>query len=156
MQKAILKTQSENFLEQYHGCFTNMLRWPQVEKLWLVLKSQHNKQWFLYTTNQSAPTQSATHSELVSFINDVDSQIRLLHQYDYCGIIYVDEPESPNFIKIYHPKNLGASCGTSSNRPIPGWILSTTTPVDLIIEQDNNDTSHWKRFTQLMKFGQHE
>ncbi|MFV2059644.1 MAG: hypothetical protein ACC653_03110 [Gammaproteobacteria bacterium] len=154
MQKALLKTESQEFLEHFYGSFTNMLRWPQLETLWQVLKLQNTKQWFLYATNQPAPSQVATHDELVSFIDNVDSQIRQLHKYDYCGIVYVDAPESPNFIKIYHPKNLGASCGSSGNRPIPGWIFSTMAPIDLIVEQDNFNTGNWKRFTQFMKFSQ--
>jgi len=154
MLNAQQKTDTNNFLERYQGCFTNMLRWPQVDQLWEILQAQQNKQWFLYTTNKPAPIYPASHENLISYINDVDFQIRQQHKYDYCGIIYVDEPSSPNFIKIYHPKNLGASCGTSSNRPIPGWILSTMAPIDLIVAQDNADTSNWKRFTQLMKFGQ--
>jgi len=154
MQSAIVETESQDFLKQYQGCFTNMLRWPQLEQLWQVLNNQTNKRWYLYSTNKPAPTQSSTHKELTAYINEVDSQLKQQHKYDYCGIVYVDEPSSPNFIKIYHPKNLGASCGTSSNRPIPGWILSTVAPVELIVEQDKADTSNWGRFTQFMKFGQ--
>jgi len=154
MNKALLKSDSSEFMAHYHGCFTNMLRWPQVEQLCQLLKSQKNKHWFLYSTNQAAPSQVASHDELISYINNVDQQIKQLHKYDYCGIVYADEPESPEFIKIYHPKNLGTSCGSSGNSPIPGWILSTIAPVDLIVDQDNSDASNWKRFTQFMKFSQ--
>jgi len=154
MHTDLSNTISQEFLERYKGCFTNMLRWHQVEQLWQVLKSQQEKNWYLYSTNKPAPIEVATHEELITYIQDVDTQIRELHKYDYCGIVYVDEPDSPNLIKIYHPKNLGASCGSSGNRPIPGWILSTMLPVDLTVEQDADDTSNWNRFTQFMKFGQ--
>ncbi len=148
------KQESHDFLQHYQGCFTNMLRWPQVEQLWQVISAQQEKQWYLYSTNKPAPINYASHDELVAYIKDVDIQIREQHKYDYCGIVYADDPASPNFIKIYHPKNLGASCGSSGNKPIPGWILSTIKPVDLIVEQDKTDTSNWNRFTQFMKFGQ--
>ena len=154
MDRVIRETNTHDFLERFQGCFTNMLRWPQVDLLWKTLKTQQDKHWYLYTTNKQAPTHYSTHEELITYINDVDSQIREQHKYDYCGIIYVDDPLDPNFIKIYHPKNLGASCGTSGNRPIPGWILSTIIPVDLVIEQNMTNTSNWKRFTQILKFGQ--
>ncbi|MFV1983910.1 MAG: hypothetical protein ACC657_10265, partial [Thiohalomonadales bacterium] len=117
-------------------------------------KTQLDKNWYLYPTNKPAPIKYVSHEEFIAYINNVDCQLRQQHKYDYCGIVYVDEPSSPNFIKIYHPKNLGASCGSSSNPPIPGWILSTIPPVDLNIEQNNAYNSHWKRFTQYMKFGQ--
>jgi len=154
MQGAIQESESQDFLDRYQGCFTNMLRWPQVEQLWQVLKKQDHKNWYLYVTNKPAPTRYASHQELSVYIDKLDTQIREQHKYDYCGIVYADDPSSPNFIKIYHPKNLGASCGTSSVRPIPGWILSTIAPVDLVVVQDDNDTSNWNRFTQFMKFGQ--
>lgn len=148
------ETDSPGFLELYHGCFTNMLRWPQVEQLWQVLTTQQNKSWYLYTTNKPAPINTASHDELIFYIREIDAQLRQQHKYDYCGIVYADEPSAPNFIKVYHPKNLGASCGMSSNRPIPGWILSTIAPVDLTIEQDKENSSNWSRFTQFMKFSQ--
>ncbi|VAW95298.1 hypothetical protein MNBD_GAMMA22-28 [hydrothermal vent metagenome] len=152
-QNTNIESDAQDFLQHYHGCFTNMLRWPQLEQLWQVV-AQQQKSWYLYTTNKPAPVSYATHDELVAYIKQVDLQIREQHKYDYCGIVYADEPESPSLIKIYHPKNLGASCGSSGNKPIPGWILSTIKPVDLIIEQDKTDTSNWNRFTQFMKFGQ--
>ncbi len=148
------ETDTADFLTRYKGCFTNMLRWPQVDALWQTLITQHDKSWFLYSTNKPAPANPSSHETLIAYIKDIDTQIREQHKYDYCGIVYVDEPASPNLIKIYHPKNLGASCGSSGSRPIPGWILSTIAPVDLIVEQDQADTSNWNRFTQFMKFGQ--
>ncbi|KAA0445986.1 MAG: hypothetical protein FXV80_00800 [Candidatus Thioglobus sp.] len=45
----------------------------------------------------------------------------------YCGIVYVDDFESPSFVKIFHPNNLGKSC-SSENPLISQWLLSKTKP----------------------------
>ena len=53
------------------------------------------------------------------------------HKEDYCGIVYVDDPEEPGFLKIYDPGNLGMVCGSSEAPPLPGWTLSRVAPDDL-------------------------
>jgi hypothetical protein len=57
--------------------------------------------------------------------------LRREHDEKYCGIVYADDLQSPSFIKIYDPNNLGVSCGYSDNPPLPGWVLSKIQPVDL-------------------------
>ena len=53
------------------------------------------------------------------------------HAEEYCGIVYADSFETPSFVKIYDPGNLGVSCGYSDHPPLPGWILSRLPPSDL-------------------------
>jgi hypothetical protein len=36
----------------------------------------------------------------------------------HCGIAYVNDLKNPNFVKIFHPNNLGKSCGSSKNPSI--------------------------------------
>jgi hypothetical protein len=53
------------------------------------------------------------------------------HREKYLGIVYVDDFDHPQLIKIYDPNNLGASCGSSGKLVPPGWILSRMAPDDL-------------------------
>jgi len=46
-------------------------------------------------------------------------------------VVFADSMDSPRFVKIFDPHNLGVSCGFSDNPPLPGWILSKLPPVDL-------------------------
>jgi hypothetical protein len=61
----------------------------------------------------------------------VDQLLRSEHDEDYCGIVYVDAPEDPRLVKIFDPNHLGASCGSSGLRVLPGWVLSRDPPLDL-------------------------
>jgi len=48
--------------------------------------------------------------------------------------VYADDLKNPTFVKIFHPKNLGKSCGSSENPPIPQWLISKEKPMDVVAE----------------------
>ena len=77
----------------------------------------------------------------------IDELLRREHDEDYCGIVYVDNKEHPEFVKIFDPHNLGVSCGFSENPPLPGWILSQVTPKSLEDKEFLADTRRpwWRR-----------
>ncbi|MFP3874361.1 MAG: hypothetical protein ACLFQT_02740 [Thiohalophilus sp.] len=118
------------YLEAFRGSFTSMLRWPQLDQLWQTLRNQE-KAWYIYAVGEAPPEQPVDARQLDTFINEIDKLLRTEHDEDYCGIVYVDRPDDPGFIKIYDPNNLGVSCGFSNNPPLPGWVLSLIRPVDL-------------------------
>ena len=68
---------------------------------------------------------------LERFVDELDRLLRAEHAEDYCGIVYADSLERPEFVKIFDPNNLGVSCGFSENPPLPGWVLSKMKPVNL-------------------------
>ena len=119
------------FLQQFRGSFVSMLRWPQLDSLWETLRTQSDKRWYVYAIGEAAPQQPLDAAQLDTFISEVDGLLRRDHPEDYCGIVYVDQPQDPRFIKIYDPHNLGVVCGFSDNPPLPGWVLSLTPPSDL-------------------------
>ncbi|MDZ7662694.1 hypothetical protein [Thiohalophilus sp.] len=118
------------YLQAFRGSFTSMLRWPQLDQLWQTLRNQE-KAWYIYAVGEVPPEQPVDTRQLDTFINEIDKLLRTEHDEDYCGIVYVDQPDDPGFIKIYDPNNLGVSCGFSNNPPLPGWVLSLIKPVDL-------------------------
>ncbi|MDZ7804631.1 hypothetical protein [Thiohalophilus sp.] len=121
------------YLQAFRGSFTSMLRWPQLDALWQTLREQ-DKAWYIYAVGEPPPEQPVDREQLDTFITEIDKLLRQEHDEDYCGIVYVDEPGDPAFIKIYDPNNLGVSCGFSTNPPLPGWVLSLIKPVDLQTE----------------------
>lgn len=134
------------YLQAFRGRFTSMLRWPQLDSLWQTLRSQ-DKAWYIYAVGEVPPQETADKPQLDTFISEIDKLLRREHDEDYCGIVYVDEPADPSFIKIYDPNNLGVSCGFSTNPPLPGWVLSLIKPVDLqvAIPPPGNRRRWWQR-----------
>lgn len=119
------------YIQTYRGAFSGILRWPQLDELWNRLRQQTTKHWYIYAVGEAPPTAPSDNGQLDTFLTAIDKLLRTEHEEDYCGIVYVDNRESPTFIKIYDPNNLGVVCGFSNNPPLPGWILSLEKPVDL-------------------------
>jgi len=134
------------FLSAYRGSFTSMLRWPQLDTLWQLLREQDHKRWYIYAVGETPPQACADSTQLHRFIDEIDKLIRQEHKEEYCGIVYADDREQPSFIKIYDPNNLGVSCGFSDNPPLPGWILSLEMPTDLSsLRQAGNRRRWWQK-----------
>lgn len=121
----------EAFLQAFRGSFTSALRWHQLDALWERLRERADAGWYLYAVGEPPPLAPATASEVLIFVTEIDQLLRREHKEDYCGIVYADDPAAPRFIKIYDPHNLGVSCGSSTNPPLPGWVMSQIPPCDL-------------------------
>ncbi len=142
----IMPSADSAFIATFRGSFTSMLRWPQLDQLWQVLREQDFKRWYIYAVGESPPQNCADSAQLHRFINEIDTLIRREHQEEYCGIVYADKDKDPSFIKIYDPGNLGVSCGFSDNPPLPGWILSLEMPTDLgNLPQSGNRRRWWQK-----------
>ncbi len=118
------------FREHFQGAFTNMLRWPQLRQLWTVVQNSPEG-WYIYCVGQELPTQPVQVAELQRFIQEIDELLHREHEHDYCGIVYADNPEAPQMVKIFDPNNLGVVCGPSKGTVLPGWILSRIPPQSL-------------------------
>ncbi|MES0328617.1 MAG: hypothetical protein ABUK13_10570, partial [Gammaproteobacteria bacterium] len=103
--------------------------------------------WFIYAVGEVPPEAPASETHLCKFIDEIDVLLRKEHDEDYCGIVYTDNKETPAFIKIFDPNNLGVSCGFSDNPPLPGWILSRIKPVELeaALNPPNNRRKWWQK-----------
>lgn len=136
------------FMQAYSGYLRNLLGWEDLERLWDRLREQSAKQWYLYAVGELPPEDQITTAELETFMTQIDELLRQEHQEDYCGIVYVDQPDDPTFIKIYDPNNLGSVCGSGFGPPPPpGWILSLIKPDNLeeALPQPGNRRRWWQR-----------
>ena len=136
-----------DFRSLFSGSFTGILRWPQLEQLWERIRADAAGDWYVYAVGEAPPVGVTDAEKLLQFIDEVDALLRRDHAEDYCGVVYVDDTESPAFVKIFDPNNLGVSCGYSDNPPLPGWILSKLQPVDLQapVPQPGNRRRWWQR-----------
>ncbi len=138
---------SENYIQAFRGRFSSVLRWEQLDDFWNTLKNQADDNWYIYAVGETAPTQTCSADQLIRFIDEMDVLLRKEHEEDYCAIVYADDHDSPGFIKIFDPNNLGVSCGFSENPPLPGWVLSKIQPIDLenALRPDNNRRRWWQK-----------
>ena len=60
----------------------------------------------------------------------------------HCGIVYADDPQAPSMVKIYDPQS-SASCGYSTNPPLPNWVLSPHSPIDLEATRQTAGRRRW-------------
>jgi hypothetical protein len=141
---------NNEFRNQLKGLLIGIRHWQQLDELWQVLRHENESVWYVYQVGEPPPQSPATTEQLQQFITHIDQLLRAEHEEDYCGIVYVDNPQAPSFIKIYDPNNLGVVCGSSQNPPLPGWILSKVPPLDLAdeIPRPQNRVRWWRRLFQ--------
>lgn len=124
-------SENSEYLAAFKGKFVSALRWENLDSLFETLQQQASKGWYIYAVGEKPAIEKASEEQFSSFLNEVNQLLRKDHEEDYCGIVYANNLEDPDFVKIYDPNNLGVSCGYSDNPPLPGWVLSTIPPVDL-------------------------
>jgi len=136
-----------SFHEHYKGKFFNLLRWAQLDELWTKVIAEPEG-WYIYLVSETVPAGPVSAGQLTQFVKEIDQLLRKEHDYDYCGIVYVDDKENPKMIKIFDPNNLGAVCGSSGAVVLPRWLL-TRLPPQSIVDQapvPANRRRWWQRF----------
>ncbi len=124
-------SEASQFEAQYKGNFKGVMRWPQLDDLWQVVKSKSDDNWYIYAVGETPPTQQSSAEKLHDFLDKLTGLLKNDHGEDYCGVVYADDVNNPSIIKVFDPNNLGASCGSCGMQVFPGWILSKTKPDDL-------------------------
>lgn len=119
------------FIDKLNGSLTGLMRWKDWDTLRERVASDSNRKWFAYAVGREAPTHPLDVTALRLLLDEIDALLRRDHEESYLGIVYVDDIESPCLIKIYDPNNLGATCGSSGRKVMPGWVLSTDVPQSL-------------------------
>ena len=139
-------TESHPYLQTFRGSFMGVLRWHQLDQLWeQVLAGSHS--WYVYAVGEEPPTQALSGDALRNVVQELDTLLRHEHAEDYCGIVYTDSMNHPTYIKVFDPNNLGSTCGSSGNPPLPGWILSHMPPINLpaALPQPGNRRRWWQK-----------
>jgi hypothetical protein len=125
------ETTEDPFLTAFRGSFTSLMQWPHLDSFWNVVRERANAGWYVYCIGESVPSKPLKRGQVEKFIHEVDALLRRDHDEDYCGIVYTDSKTDPTFIKIFDPNNLGVSCGSSKNPPLPGWTMTLIPPSPL-------------------------
>jgi len=120
-----------DYIDEFQGRFIGIMQWDDCHELFNKLIDQPTD-WFLYDTLTTVPVSTVDAQNFKDRIHEIKKILTEEHQERYCGIVYTDNLETPNFVKIFHPSNLGKSCGSSEHPPIPQWLLSKTPPIDVV------------------------
>ncbi|MBJ6611408.1 MAG: hypothetical protein JG718_13690 [Candidatus Thiothrix moscowensis] len=140
-------TEQHPFLHHFRGSFSGVLRWHQLDDLWQRVIADNTSGWYVYAVGEEPPTTMLTGDNLNRVVRELDELLRREHDEDYCGIVYTDSMQQPTFIKVFDPNNLGSTCGSSGNPPLPGWILSKLQPINLpaAMPQPGNRRRWWQK-----------
>ncbi len=120
-----------NYINEFQGRFIGIMQWSDCNAL-LQKLIEHPNDWYLYDTLNPVPENQVDADELIKKLKAIKVILTNEHQERYCGIVYTNDLENPSFVKIFHPKNIGKSCGSSEYPPIPKWLMSKTKPEDLL------------------------
>ena len=133
-----------DFLHSFTGKMSGVMRWQQLDSIWANLDASDG--WYLYEIGAPLPRTVVDTSQLKNAIRTMDRFLHEQHDSNYCGVVYTDDLASPALLKIYHPRKMGASCGSSGSTILPKWTLSRHTPVDLLEWQLKKDRkpAWWK------------
>ncbi|MEQ1661213.1 MAG: hypothetical protein ABL877_00800 [Thiobacillus sp.] len=139
----------DEFDRYYNGLLYSVMRWDQLTAFWQKVDAEAG--WFIYAVGQDVPQQPVSADRLQKFMREMDVLLRNDHHEDYCAIVYADNLDAPNFIKIYDPNHLGSSCGSSAMKSsiLPGWLMSKTLPRELEVHAPvtGQRKRWWQAFT---------
>lgn len=141
-------TQRDPFVHAFYGHFRGLLQWEDMDRLWDRLRDRAEDSWYGYTVGEAPPRAPASAETLRAFLQHTAALLRDGHREDYCGIVYVDDPIEPTFVKVFDPANLGVVCGYSEQPPLPAWVLSLQPPVDLVTARSRERPPRrgWRRW----------
>lgn len=134
----------EPYVAAFCGRFSSLLRWDDLAVFWDILRAQADDSWYIYHVGDEVPAATSSKAQLLKFITEMDALLRAEHDEEYCAIVYADDHQQPTFIKIFDPHNLGVSCGSSENPPLPAWLMSKLPPINLQAAlRPNNSRRRW-------------
>ena len=121
---------NSDFDSLFNGTLYSILTWDRLTAFWETLDTGAG--WYIYALGEDRPDSPADSTHVSAFVREIDTLLRREHDEDYCGIVYADDLDNPQLIKIFDPNNLGSSCGSSKNPPGPGWVMSRAKPDELL------------------------
>lgn len=118
----------KDFTARMNGRFYGVLQWSELDALWSKVRAEPEG-WYASLTGEAPPVAAMSAAALNSFITEIDALLRREHDYNYCGVVYVDDPANPGLLKIFDPHNMGTGCRVGGDPIPPLWILSRMQPV---------------------------
>lgn len=126
----MMNNENIDFAKRMNGRFYGVLQWSDLDALWVKVRAKPEG-WYAALTGEAPPAAVLTVQELDKFISEIDALLHKEHHYNYCGVVYVDEPANPSLIKIFDPYNMGSGCRVGGEPIPPLWVLSRIQPTQM-------------------------
>ena len=97
-----------------------------MDALWETLRAAP-EEWYVFDMQSPPPRAPLSGEAFIAFLDEVTQYAHARHEHDYCGFIYVDDFDTPGFVKIFNPRAMGSSCGGGA-RIYPRWTISKLAP----------------------------
>lgn len=113
------------FQAQSHG----VLKWEAFHAMWEDLAARPEG-WFVYHNPETDPAPEApvTAEGFADALRHAEELVAPWRGRSYFGLVYVDDPQAPTYIRVFDPKNMGSSCSISDEPVLPAMILSRIKP----------------------------
>ncbi len=115
------------FWRAYQARASGLLNWPDVDSLWQLLAARPEN-WFVYDLDKPPPGAPLLAADFAAFLPAAEALVNARRDRSHSGAIYIDNRETPSFIKIFDPTNMGTSCGGDHDMIFPRYILSKLKP----------------------------
>ncbi len=115
------------FWRAYQGRATGLLHWQDVDALWPLLATCPEG-WYVYNLEGPPPDTTLAAAEFIAFLPRAEALVNTRRDRSHSGAIYIDNRETPAFIKIFDPANMGTSCGGDHDMIFPHYLLSKLKP----------------------------
>ena len=115
------------FWRAYQARASGLLHWEDVDALWPLLAAQPEG-WFVYDLDAEPPTAPLPAADFTAFLPQAEALVNARRDRSHSGAIYIDNRETPTFIKVFDPTNMGTSCGGDHEMIFPRYIFSKIQP----------------------------
>ena len=115
------------FWQAYRGRFSGILSWADFDALWDRLAASDGA-WFVFNPEGALPDTPVGGADFRAVLAEARETIEQVRARSYCGAVYVDDRETPTFVKAFDPYKMGAVCGTSGEHTFPRWVFSRIRP----------------------------
>lgn len=125
-QKTANDLPSSPYWAAFQGKFFGVLKWEDVDQFWISLADKNS--WYINDLDKEFVSQKASPAQFSTFLGVAKTLIDSRRDMSMSGAIYTDNIQSPSFVKIFDPANMGSACNISGVRTMPRWILSQIPP----------------------------
>ena len=115
------------FWRAYQARASGLLIWDDIDALWPQLTAQPTG-WHVYDLKTTPPEAPLPEAEFTGFLPQAQALVNARRDRSHSGAIYIDNRDTPSFIKIFDPTNMGTSCGGDHDMIFPRFILSKLKP----------------------------
>ncbi len=115
------------FWQAYQGSFSGLMNWVQVEAFFDAL-AENTGNWYVFRMDAPLPEAPLSAAEFSGQLAEMRHLTLTYRDASHCFSLFTDHITDPQFIKVFDPGNLGASCGSSGSRTYPRWTVSRIKP----------------------------